>query len=61
MEDLVANFYLFLFRIEFTVVSDPGENDDDDCVDVAHAYVDILQVRLNVLEIFTRLPVVIQA
>lgn len=36
----------FVTRLVFTVVSDPSEDDDDegDCVDVAYASVDFIQV-----------------
>ena len=36
----------FVTRLVFTVVSDPSEDDDDegDCVDVANASVDFIQV-----------------
>ena len=32
------------FRLIFSVVSDPGFNDDGDCIDVAFAVVDLLKV-----------------
>ena len=36
---------MFLSRLVFTVVSDPSDEDDDgDCVDVAYASVDFVQV-----------------
>lgn len=41
----VYKLFCLIFRIKFTVVSDPGENEEEDCVDVAHAFVDILKVR----------------
>lgn len=39
----------FLFRIPFTIVSEPPAEDDQnsECVDVGSAYVDLFQVRLS--------------
>lgn len=34
-----------IFRLVFTMVSEPSSVDDGDCVDIAFAIVDILQVR----------------
>ena len=63
---------ILLCRIFFTVVSDPMDEDEDDCEDVGIAYLDLLQVRItssviilsqrsgDVLPVFTVLCVTLQ-
>ena len=36
--------------IKFTLVDDPGDNDDEDCQELGTAYVDIKQCKISVFE-----------
>lgn len=53
--DIIVGYFVYdLFRIRFTIVSEPLDEDDEDCSDVGAAYVSIPDILRKEEDIVNR-------